>query len=94
MRMDIGGAEGDAEQVQGAFVTAGFFSTLGVRPLFGRTFAVGEDQPAAPALAVLSEPIWRRRFGARPAVLGRTILVNGAPATVVGVAQALSGSPA
>ena len=86
MRMDIGGAEGDAEQVQGALVTAGFFSTLGVRPLFGRTFTVGEDQPAAPALAVLSEAMWRRRFGASPAVLGRTILVNGAPATVVGVA--------
>jgi putative ABC transport system permease protein len=44
-----------------------------------------EDKPAAPALAVLSETIWRRRFGASAAVVGRTILVNGAPATVVGV---------
>ncbi len=86
LRMDIGGAEGDPEQVQGAQVTAGFFSTLGVRPLAGRAFTAGEDQPGAPSLAVLSETIWRRRFGASSTVLGRTILVNGAAVTVVGVA--------
>ncbi len=85
MRMDIDGTESAPEQVQGASVTAGFFTTLQVQPLFGRTFTAGEDRPAAPALAVLSETIWRRRFGASAAVLGRTILVNGAPATVVGV---------
>jgi len=89
LRMDIGGPmggnDGVPEQVQGASVTAGFFSTLGVRPLIGRTFAAGEDQPAAGSLAVLSESIWRRRFALSSAVLGRTILVNGAPATVIGV---------
>jgi putative ABC transport system permease protein len=84
-RMDVGGKEGVPEQVQGASVTAGFFSTLAVRPLIGRTFAAGEDQPATGALAVLSESIWRRRFAARSAVLGETILVNGAPAKVIGV---------
>jgi len=85
LRMDIGGKDGVPEQVQGASVTAGFFSTLGVRQLIGRTFAAGEDQPSAGSLAVLSESIWRRRFGANPAVLGQAILVNGAPATVIGV---------
>ncbi len=85
LRMDIDGTEGVPEQVQGASVTAGFFTALRVQPLFGRTFTAGEDRPAAPALAVLSETLWRRRFGATAAVLGRTILVNGAPATVVGV---------
>ncbi len=84
-RMDIGGTEAVPEQVLGASVTTGFFSTLGVRPLIGRTFAVGEDRPKSASLAVLSESIWRRRFGTSAAVLGRTILVNGAPATVVGV---------
>jgi putative ABC transport system permease protein len=84
-RMDIGGKEGVPEQVQGASVTAGFFSTLGVRPLIGRTFAAGEDKPTAGLLAVLSESIWRRRFAAGSSVLGQTILVNGAPATVIGV---------
>jgi putative ABC transport system permease protein len=84
-RMDIGGTEGVPEQVAGARVTTGFFSTLGVSPLAGRTFAPGEDKPAAPPLTVLSESIWRRRFGADPGVLGRTILVNGVLSTVVGV---------
>jgi predicted permease len=85
LRMDIGGNEGVPEQVQGASVTAGFFSTLQVNPLIGRTFEVGEDQPAAAPLAVLSESIWRRRFAASSAVLGQTILVNGASSTVIGV---------
>src|ERR1022692_2615320 len=84
-RMDVGGKEGVPEQVQGASVTAGFFSPLAGRPLIGRTFAAGEDQPASGALAVLSEAIWRRRFAASLAVLGETILVNGAPAKVIGV---------
>src|ERR1700686_1329162 len=59
-RTDIGGKEGVPEQVQGASVTAGFFSTFGVRPLIGRTFAAGEDRPTSGSLAVLSESIWRR----------------------------------
>jgi predicted permease len=87
-RMDIGGAEGIPEQVMGATVTAGFFSVLGTHPLIGRTFADGEDNPTAPSLAVLGESIWRRRFGGSPAVLGRTILIAGAPFTVVGVMPA------
>ena len=85
MRMDIGGREAAPEQVQGATVTAGFFTTLDVRPLIGRTFAPGEDQPTAAPLAVLGENIWRRRFAASPGVLGRTMLVNGTPYTVIGV---------
>jgi putative ABC transport system permease protein len=85
MRMDVGGQEGVPEQVQGAAVTASFFSTLGVPSFIGRTFAADEDQPTAASLAVLGESIWRRRFGASPGVLGQTILVNGAPATVIGV---------
>jgi predicted permease len=92
-RLDIGGKEGVPEQVQGAQVTAGFFSTLGVRPLIGRTFAPGEDKPAAGSLAMLSESIWRRRFSSSSAVLGQTILVNGAPATVIGVMPNLFQMP-
>jgi len=87
-RMDIGGQGAVPEQVQGAQVTAGFFSTLGVRPLIGRTFLEGEDKPSAGSLTVLSESIWRRRFGASPAVIGQGILVNGAPSIVIGVMQA------
>ncbi len=85
LRMDIGGKEGVPEQVQGAAVTAGFFSALKVSPLIGRTFAEAEDKPATSSLAVLSESMWRRRFGASSGVLGETILVNGAPSIVIGV---------
>jgi hypothetical protein len=65
MRMDIGGKDAVPEQVQGASVTAGFFPTLGARPLIGRTFSAGDDRPGASSLAVLGESIWRRRFHGR-----------------------------
>ncbi|MGP8247531.1 MAG: ADOP family duplicated permease [Bryobacteraceae bacterium] len=85
LRMDIGGKGGDPEQVQGASVTASLLSTLGVRPLIGRVFRSGEDKPGSVSLAVIGESLWRRRFAASSAVLGQTILVNGAPSTVIGV---------
>ncbi|MGA2183459.1 MAG: ABC transporter permease [Bryobacteraceae bacterium] len=85
LRVDIGGQEGVPEQVQGASVTAGFFPTLRVPPLIGRTFATGDDRPTTASLTVLSESIWRRRFAASAGVLGQTIVVNGAPSTVIGV---------
>lgn len=85
IRMDLGGSESVPEQVQGASVTAGFFPTLQVPPAIGRTFMAGEDQPMAGLFAILSDSIWRRRYSARADVLGRTILVNGTPATVIGV---------
>ncbi|MBI4905192.1 MAG: ABC transporter permease [Acidobacteria bacterium] len=85
LRMDIGGKEGVPEQVQGASVTSSFFPMLGVRPLIGRTFATGDDQPGTSSLVVLSELIWRRRFAANSSVLGQTVVVNGTPATVIGV---------
>jgi predicted permease len=88
LRMDIAGEEGAPEEVQGASVTTGFFPTLGVHPLLGRTFAAGEDQPAAGSFAVISEAVWRRRFSGSASVLGETILVNGAPSVVIGVMPA------
>lgn len=85
LRMDIVVNGRVPEQVQGASVTATFFSTLGVRPLIGRTLATGDDKPGMISLVVLSEPVWRRRFAASSGVLGKTIVVNGTPATIVGV---------
>jgi putative ABC transport system permease protein len=85
LRMDLAGEEGVPEQVQAAAFTAGVFPALGVRPLIGRTFSAGEDVPGARSLAVLGESIWRRRFSADAGVLGRTILLNGEPRTVIGV---------
>ena len=85
IRMDIGGREAVPEQVQGAAVTSGFFSTLSVRPLLGRTFSPGDNRPGAEALAVIGESIWRRRFAGSPTLLGQPIVVNGVPATVIGI---------
>jgi putative ABC transport system permease protein len=79
--------EGDAEQVLGMGVTAAFFDTLGARPLLGRAFAPGEDQPGRPRTVVLSERLWRRRYHSAD-ILGRQIVLNARPATVVGVMPA------
>jgi predicted permease len=83
--MDIGGQGREPEQVPGTYVTAGLFSMMGARPLIGRMIAAGDDEPAAGSVSVLSESMWRRRFSASSGVLGQTILVNGAPSTVIGV---------
>jgi putative ABC transport system permease protein len=84
-RMDISGSGKNPEQVRGALVTAGFFTVLGLTPVIGRTFAAGEDNPGAPRLAVLGEPMWQRRFARDPSVLGQSILIGGTPFTVIGV---------
>jgi len=81
---NLTGEEGP-ERVQSAEVTANFFEVLGVRPAMGRGFSEGEDGPGATPVAVLSDGIWRRRYGADPAILGRTILVDGVSVEVVGV---------
>jgi putative ABC transport system permease protein len=83
-RFDLTGTS-EPEQVSGAAVTAGFFSTLRVRPLLGRVFRSGEDGPARERLAVLSESLWRRRFGGNPGVIGQAVDLDGDRLTVVGV---------
>nr|MBA2630194.1 ABC transporter permease [Thermoleophilaceae bacterium] len=77
--------EGQAERVEAALVSDGFFDVLGVRPLLGRQFQPAEHAAAAPGVAILSRGLWQRRFGGDPAILGRTIRVNGAATEVVGV---------
>src|SRR5579864_6474335 len=84
MPFDVTGAR-VPEQVQGVTVSAGFFSTLGVHPLLGRTFVPGEDASNAGCVAVLSNTWWRRSFARDANVLGRKVNLNGSPCTVVGV---------
>jgi predicted permease len=76
---------GSPEEVAGAIVTTGFFSTFRVQPILGRTFRSGEDGSSTQPLAVLSEELWRRRFGANPEVIGQAIALDGKPTTVIGV---------
>ncbi|MGI8499022.1 MAG: ABC transporter permease, partial [Gemmatimonadaceae bacterium] len=85
--------DGEPERLRGRSVTANFFSLLGVRALIGRTFAPGEDQPGAPRVAVLSEDLWKRRFGSDPSVVGRAITLNGEAVTVTGVLDPATHPP-
>jgi putative ABC transport system permease protein len=79
------GEEGDAEYVRGARVSWSLFPMLGVQPQIGRLFTADEDRPEAPFMALLSDGLWHRRFGADPGVLGKTLTVNDTPFVVVGV---------
>lgn len=72
-------------RVKGAQVSATLFQLLGGRPLLGRGFTAADDQPGAEPVAVLSEPLWRRSFGADPSIVGKAIRIDGRPITVVGV---------
>ncbi len=78
-----GGAE--PQRVIGRWVTASFFSTLGVKPLVGRFFSEQEDQPGADRVMVLSYGLWQRLFGGDVDLIGKTIFYNSESWTVVGV---------
>lgn len=78
--------EGEPERLMGARVTANLFDILGVYPAIGRPFTIeGQEREAAAYVALLSDRLWRRRFGADPAIVGRAIRLNGRPYTVLGV---------
>lgn len=65
--------------------SANLFDVLGARPILGRTFLPGEDARGAPGVVVLSEGLWRTRFGGRSTALGSTVTLDGRPFTIVGV---------
>jgi predicted permease len=75
-----------ADRVTGAVVSGNYFSMLGVQPAIGRFFADDEDRtPGTHAVAVLGHGLWRRRFGSDPAIVGRQVILNARPVTVIGV---------
>lgn len=73
------------EPVPAARVSDGFFTTLGVKPMLGRTFRTGEDQSGRLKIAILTYGAWRRRFGSRADIVGESITLDDAAYTVVGV---------
>ena len=79
-----GGAE--PERAGGARVSANFFSFLGAPMVHGRAFSAGEEQPGNERVVIISEELWRRRYGADVDLVGRSIDVNGEPHVVVGIA--------
>ena len=78
----------EPERVPSANVTASFLPTLGVRPAIGRNFTDDEDRPGGPQVAILSDALWRRRYSADPAMIGKTIQVDGNTREVVGIMPA------
>lgn len=78
--------DGEPERLGGARVSANFFSLLGVRMAHGRTFSAAEERPGNERVVILSDALWRRRYGADPAVTGRKIELNGQSHVVVGIA--------
>jgi putative ABC transport system permease protein len=85
--------EGDPLEVGKGAVSANWFSMLGVRPEIGRFFVPGEDEAGAAKVVVINDELWRTRFGADRAVLGRTITVDGESRVVIGVASSRTSFP-
>jgi predicted permease len=79
---------GEAEQVDGLFVSSDYLRQLGVVPLIGRNFAPGEDLVGAPPIAMITAGFWKRRLGSVPDVLGKTLILDGRAYTIVGVIPA------
>jgi predicted permease len=76
---------GEPEQIDAMRVSASLFDVLGVRPALGRGFLPGEDTEGKERVAILGDSLWRRRFNAEAAIIGRTIQLDGQAFTVVGV---------
>ncbi|MEP6706889.1 MAG: ABC transporter permease [Pyrinomonadaceae bacterium] len=82
----LGLAAGDqTERIRGEFVSANYFSVLGIQPTIGSAFAPDDEQLGAPRVAVISYALWKR-LGGEPAILQKTIRLNGRTFSVVGVA--------
>ncbi len=87
-RMTVGGLTINNRSSLFAFcdVTGNYFTALGVKPLLGRLFLPGEgEQPRGETIVVLGYSYWQRNFGGDPAIVGKQVLVDGRPATVLGV---------
>src|SRR5205807_5183189 len=78
-------APSGAEPVPAGKVSGGFFQTLGIRPLLGRTFLPGEEAQGGPRVVMLSYGAWQNRFGSRSDLSGQTVILSGEPYTIIGV---------
>ncbi|HYE86180.1 MAG TPA: ABC transporter permease, partial [Vicinamibacterales bacterium] len=82
---NIGDEDRAPERLSGTYVTHATFRMLGVAPAAGRDFLAEDDRDGASPVILLGHGVWQSRYGAEPSVVGRTIRVNGQPATVIGV---------
>ena len=75
----------EPERYIGAYCDEGLFSTLGVTPILGRGFSANDNIPGHDAVIVLSYGLWKQRFGGDPNVLGRQMVLDGRPRTIIGI---------
>ncbi len=87
------GTATDPVRVSSARVSAGYFDMLGVRPLLGRTFLEEEENPGNDRVVVVTEGLWREHFGSDASSIGRRVLLDGEPFTLVGVVPAEARVP-
>jgi predicted permease len=76
---------GESRRVTALMASGGLFDVLGVRPALGRPLLPTDNEPGAPAVGLLSASLWREGFAADPAVVGRTMRLDGEPVEIVGV---------
>ena len=82
--VNLSGPEGP-ERYDGGFVSANLFHILRVPPILGTSFREGDDRAGAPLTVLLGHALWTGRYGADPGIVGRSVIVNGEAATVLGV---------
>src|ERR1044072_192534 len=75
----------EPERLEGQRVSASYFQVLGVSPALGLNFNSSDDRPNGPSVVIISEGLWRRRFNAESAIVGRQVTMNGSSFTVIGV---------
>ena len=84
----VDGVLSDTSDISAGFVSANYFSVLGVRAALGRVIVESDSRaPGEGAVAMISHGLWERRFARDPSIVGRTLTINGVPFTIVGVAQ-------
>jgi len=83
-RLNLTG-RGEPDALDAGAVSADFFAVLGIRPALGRTFGADDDQPGRATVVILSDGVWRTRFGGDRTIVGQTISLDRTPYTVVGV---------
>jgi predicted permease len=84
--LDLSG-NGPARMVQGQFISGDYFATLELRPQAGRLITTADDTPDAAPVAVLNYAFWQSSFGGSPSAIGKTIRLNGAAFTIIGVTE-------
>jgi predicted permease len=86
--VQLSGTNSDPVKLSAFRISSGYFRVLGVQPARGREFDFSEERPGNGNVVILSDQVWRRQFGAAPDILGRKVLLDSQPYTVVGVMRA------